>query len=86
LLIGVRFQLLDKKDPTLCFAKPGFRWVTGIGGVVLLSLGVGLLWLPSDHGWAKTALCILLIAIGANALHSARNATEPWIAKLGPLP
>jgi thiol:disulfide interchange protein len=78
--------LFDSKDPTPYFAKPGFRWVTGIAGVILLATGVGLLWLPSDHGWAKTALCILLIALGANALHSARNATEPWIAKIGPLP
>jgi hypothetical protein len=53
--------LFDSKDPTPYFAKPGFRWVTGIAGVILLATGVGLLWLPSDHGWAKTALCILLI-------------------------
>lgn len=86
MLIGVRFQLFDSKDPTSYFEKPGFRWVTGITGSVLQAVSMGLLWLPSDHGWAKTALFILLIALGANALHSARNATEPWIAKVGPLP
>lgn len=68
------------------FAKPGFRWVTGVAGVVLLVLGVGLLWLPSDPSWAKTALCALLALVGANALYCALNATEPWIAKIGPLP
>lgn len=68
------------------FEKPGFRWVTGVAGVVLLVLGVGLLWLPSDHGWAKMALCALLATLGANALYCALNATEPWIARIGPLP
>jgi len=52
----------------------------------LLGLGVGLLWLPSDHIWAKMAVCALLAALGANAIRSALNATEPWIAKIGPLP
>jgi hypothetical protein len=68
------------------FEKTGFRWVTGVAGAVLLALGVGLLWLPSDHGWAKIALCALLATLGANALYCALNVTEPWIAKIGPLP
>ncbi len=59
---------------------------TGVAGAVLLGLGVGLLWLPSDHIWAKMAVCALLAALGANAIRSALNATEPWIAKIGPLP
>ena len=68
------------------FEKPGFRWATGVAGAVLLGLGVGLLWLPSDHFWAKMAVCALLGALGANAIRSALSATEPWIAKIGPLP
>ena len=68
------------------FERPGFRWATGVAGAVLLGLGAGLLWLPSDHIWAKMAVCALLAALGANAIHSALNATEPWIAKIGPLP
>lgn len=75
-----------QKSSPRYFEKPGFRWVTGAAGAVLLSLGVGLLWLPSDHGWAKVALCALLATLGANALYCALNATEPWIAKIGPLP
>lgn len=66
--------------------KPGFRWVTGVAGAVLLGLGAALLVLPSDVGWARVAVCVLLGALGANAIHCALNATEPWIAKVGPLP
>ena len=75
----------SENDPRY-FAKPGFRWVTGIVGAFLLALGLYLLWQPSDCPWGKAALCAVLMALGANALRSARNATEPWIAKMGPLP
>jgi hypothetical protein len=68
------------------FSKPGFRWVTGAVGAVLLALAMGLLWLPSEHNWAKVALCALLGLGGANAVYGALKATEPWIAKWGPLP
>lgn len=68
------------------FEKPGFRWVTGVAGAVLLGLGMALLVLPSDVGWARVAVCAPLGVLGANAIHCALNATEPWIAKVGPLP
>jgi len=74
------------KNSPRYFEKPGFRWATGVAGAVLLGLGVALLWLPSDHIWAKMAVCALLAALGTNAIRSALNATEPWIAKIGPLP
>lgn len=75
-----------KKSSPRYFEKPGFRWATGVSGVVLLGLGVALLVLPSDFGWARVAVSALLGALGANAVHCALNATEPWIAKIGPLP
>jgi len=75
-----------KKDSPPYFEKSGFRWVTGVAGTVLLVLGVGLLLLPTDFGWAKMAASALLGLVGANAIYCALNATEPWIAKLGPLP
>ena len=59
------------------FERTGFRWDTGVAGTVLLALGVGLLWLASDHGWAKAALCALLATLGVNALCCALNAVEP---------
>lgn len=68
------------------FEKSGFRWVTGVAGAGLLGLGVALLVLPSDFGWARVAVCALLGVLGANAIHCALNATEPWITKIGPLP
>ena len=75
----------SEKNPPY-FLKPSFRWVTGTTGAVLMALGVGLLWLPSDHNWAKLAMCALLGLVGANAVYCALKATEPWIAKIGPFP
>ena len=75
----------DKSGPRY-FEKPGFRWVTGVAGAVFLGLGLALLVLPADLGWAGVAVCALLVALGTNAIHSALTANESWIAKIGPLP
>lgn len=67
------------------YARKTFRIVTALLGLALIALGIYAL-LFVDTSAISFLIGAALVLVGLNAVYSAHTATQPWLAKLGPLP
>jgi hypothetical protein len=74
----------DDQDINRYFSGPIYRILSGLFGVFLVALGIGVIFFGVVSLPIRIGAGLLITLLGAETLWSAIQAKQSWLAKLGP--